>query len=153
MTSNISKSGEGAEAYRGNLVRLDVCCNDPDNGSFDARAAALSLPDTLAEFGSYDFRGPVFREHSEAIQISRRRFACAGSKEWFGNWCWNAYWLDVADGVRLLAYVHTLRAFNCDMGEERLFARWHDERPLDAHDCEFLARQWVKASLSERRAA
>lgn len=136
--------------YGPHLVRIDVCCNDPDNGLFDARAAAIELQDGLAEITSLDFRGPVFRVHADHIQISRRRFRYSYAKEWFGNWCWNAYWLDVDDAVELLAYAHSLGAFHLEMGEERLFARWRDERSLDDADRDLLGRLLVKAELAER---
>lgn len=136
--------------YGPHLVRINVCCNDPDNGNFDARAAGLSLQDGLAELTSFDMRGPTFREHPDHIQISRRRFRCAQSKEWYGNWCWNAYWLDVDDAVEMLAYVHQIDLFNCDMADERVFARWRSREPFTESDREFLARQLVKADLAER---
>lgn len=137
--------------YGPHLVRLDVCCNDPDNGSFAGRVAGIQCQDLLMELGANDMRGPVFREGPDHIRISRRRFACDRSKEWFGNWCWNAYWLDVDIAVELLVYVHGLGAFNCDQGEERLFHRWHSDRPFADGDRDLLGRLLVKASLAERR--
>jgi hypothetical protein len=136
--------------YGPHLVRLDVCCNDPDNGNFAARAAGIQLQDNLMELMAHDMRGPVFREHPEHIQISRRRFRCWRSKEWYGNWCWNAYWLDVDVAVELLAYAHSLGAFNCDQAEERLFKIWDDDR-WSADDRDLLGRLLVKAHLAEPR--
>ena len=149
MTPRAITSGRGLTGYGPCLVRMDVCCNDPDNGLFDHRAAMIHLPDQLLELGASDFRGPAFREHPDHIQISRRKFACGRSKEWFGNWCWNAYWLDIDEAVEMLVYVHKTGAFNCDQGEERLFNRWRWEEPFTDSDREFLARQWIKAQLGE----
>lgn len=138
------------EQYRGNRVRVDVCCNDPDNGLFDHRAAMIQLPDQLLDLSASDFRGPTFREYSDSIKLSRRRFPVLASKEWFGNWCWNAYWLDVVDAVDLLTYAHAIGAFDVEQGEERLFARWRWQEVLTEGDREFLARQMVKAALVDR---
>lgn len=135
--------------YSPHQVRVDICCNDPGNGLFDHRAAMIQLPDQLLELSANDFRGPVFREHPDHIQISRRRFRSSRSKEWFGNWCCNAYWLDIDDAVEMLAYVHSTGAFAVDQGEERLFSRWRWAETLTAGDQEMLARLWIKAGLAE----
>jgi len=137
--------------YGPRLVRIDVCCNDPDDGSFAERAAGIDLQDSLMELRATDWRGPVFREHPGQIQLDRRRFACSRSKDWYGNWCWNAYWLDIDEAVELLAYAHTLRRFDCEMGDERLFNRWDQDRPFDDGDRDLFARLMVKAALSEKR--
>lgn len=137
--------------YGPHLVRLDVCCNDPDNGNFDGRAAGIQLQDMTMELMAHDLRGPVFRVHADHIQISRRRFAYERSKDWYGNWVWNAYWLDVDVAVELLAYVHSLGVFGCDQAEERLFAMWKRKRPFDDADRDLLGRLMVKADLAEHR--
>lgn len=139
----------GGAAWHGyGAVRIDVCCNDADNGLFDGRALAIQLADAL-ELTAADWRGPVFRELPDAIKISRRRFPILASKDWFGNWCWNAYWLDAPVAADFLAYVHGLYAFTPEMGEERLFDRWYRPAPFTDHDREFFVRQAVKAQLAQ----
>lgn len=135
------------EHYRGCRVRVDVCCNDPDNGLFAHRAAAIQLADQLLELAASDFRGPTFREIGDHIKLSRRRFPVLASKEWYGNWCWNAYWMDVAEAVDLLTYAHAIGAFDVEQGEERLFSLWRQREALTEDDREFLARQMVKCAL------
>lgn len=133
------------------LIRLDFCCNDPDNGLFDARAAAITGPDMLFQLSANDMRGPVFRELEEVVAISRRRFPYERCKYGFGNWCWNAYWFDSPVAVDLLAYVRTMKRFGLDEAESRFYERWKAPRSFDARDREFLERQLVKAMLAERR--
>jgi hypothetical protein len=138
----------GLEQYRGYRVRIDVCCNDPDNGLFDHRAAAIQLQGDLLELAASDFRGPTFREFPDHIKLSRRRFPTLATKVWLGNWCWNGYWMDAVDAVELLSYAHAIGAFDVEQGEERLFARWRWQEVLTESDREFLARQMVKARLA-----
>jgi len=128
-------------------VRLDVCCNDPDDGSFAGRAAGLHLVDIL-ELSACNMLGPVFREVGEGIQISRRRFPILRSKEWYGNWAWNAYWLEAEVAAQLLAYVHGQGTFSVDGAEARLFTRWKCTIPFNANDRDVLARKARKAMIA-----
>jgi hypothetical protein len=138
----------GGAAWHGyGSVRIEVCCNDGDNGLFAGRALSIHLSDVL-ELSASDWRGPAFREFPDAVKISRRRFPIVASKDWYGNWCWNAYWMDAPVAADLLAYVHGQGTFGCEMGEERMFSRWQRPEPLSEHDQEFFIRQAVKAQLS-----
>ena len=132
--------------YQG-LCRIDIACNDPDNGTFAGRAAMVHAYDLL-QLESCDMQGPVFRElPGQRIRISRRTFKIAKSKEWFGNWCWNAYWLEAGDAVRLLQYLRSLGCFSLDLCEARCGARWDKPGNWEYLDREFLARQLVKEAL------
>ena len=133
------------------LVRLDICCNDGDNGLFAGIASAIHGPDMLFELGASDFIGPRFHEEEARIKLSRRRFPFERMKYGFGNWCWNAYWFEPAIAVDLLAYAHKLGRFSIDQGESRIYAMWRHKDRLDNHDREFLEHQLIKAMLSESR--
>ena len=103
--------------------RIDVACNDSENGNFDGRAAALQVGDIL-ELTSHDMKGPVFRVEADAIVLSGKRFPIIGSKDWFGNWVWNAYWLALPDAIALLTFVHRRGKFSVDMGVDPMFDLW-----------------------------
>lgn len=134
-------------------VRLDFCCNDPDNGLFDHRIAGVQLPDLDLELVAHDARGPRFALLGDVrMRISRRVFRYTWSRDWIGNWCWNAYYFDPAEAVELLAYLHGLGKFGPECGEERLFAMWKRERALDQADREFLERRLLKGMLAEEKA-
>jgi len=116
-------------------VRLDVCCNDPDNGIFAHRAEQLQI-DTRdgesIELVSVRDPAPRFTEGALSIRLCRRNWPILGSKEWYGNWCWNAYWLHPAHAVALLAAVKRAGQFNCDCGPSQLYANWNQgDAPLD----------------------
>ena len=76
-------------------MRVDVhfACNDPDNGLFAGRAgtAAVTWAGVLCELELDPFGGVKFTELGNAIRIHRQNFPIVASKDWVGNWCWNAY--------------------------------------------------------------
>lgn len=133
------------------VVRLDFCCNDPDNGLFDGRVAGVQLPDLDLELMASDLRGPTLRILGNGLlRIGRRTFKSVASKEWFGNWCWNAYFFAPPVAVELLCYLHSLGKFSADQGEERLFALWRRTEPFGIGDRDFIERRLVKGMLAEQ---
>lgn len=115
-------------------IRLDVACNDPDNGIFAHCAEQLQV-DTWdgesIEFESLRDPAPRFAELAGSIRLCRRTWPIIASKEWYGNWCWNAYWLMPSVAVALLAAVKRAGQFSCDCGPSQLYDNWNDDAPLD----------------------
>lgn len=100
-------------------IRLEVACNDA-NGHFANRAEALCFAGRGERIGLELSQGPFprFRELPEGdIYIYRRRCPVHTSKEWFGNWCWNAYVIDVSIAAWLLTHAVTKGRFGFDMAE------------------------------------
>ena len=114
-------------------VRLDVACNDPDNGLFAHVAEGLQIDtwDGQAIEFSARRRAPRFAEHAGHIQLLRRKWPILAAKEWYGNWCWNAYWLEPRVAVQLLAAARRSGLFECDEGPSALFDNWQDEAEFD----------------------
>lgn len=133
------------------LVRIDIACNDPDNGCFAGCAQMIELPDGLMELEarSYD-RPPRFADLGGAFRLAGKRWPYQRSKDWFGNWCWNAYWLTDADARAFLIWLHGRKLFDCTCGEERLFNIWKLDQPLDL-DPNGLGRLLLKSMLAEAR--
>ena len=107
---------------------IHFACNDPDNGGFAGRTMMASYGDVEIEAPRWE--GFRFTELSGAIRIHRRVFGIEGSKDWVGNWCWNAYRLNRAEMKRLL---FTLRAngWRCTCGPSRFFDWWNrDAQPM-----------------------
>lgn len=72
------------------MIYLEVACNDPDNGLFAGHASMLEIG--AAEFeASNRAGGYAFAELPGAVRLAGKTWRTAGSKEWFGNWCWNRY--------------------------------------------------------------
>ncbi len=74
-------------------------------------------------------------------------FAVHRSKAWFGNWCWNAYWM--APHCGRSARLRRRRKFGNDMAEERLYALWRKPGEWDDHDREFLGRLLAKEEFQK----
>jgi hypothetical protein len=120
-------------------IRLDVLCNNPDNGLFAYQAEGLQVTTWDGEdieFTCQRVRAPRFVEVSGGFRFMRVKWSILYSREWFGNWCWNAYWLTPEDIMRLLARVKASRAFSCDQGPTALFGNWND-------DAEFKTDLWL----------
>ena len=111
---------------------LHVCCNDPDNGLFTGRAVALSI-------GSAEFEADDWEDGVRFVELPDGRIRLAGkvwtthwSKDWVGNWCWNAYGLGYGRRTprcRLVDFLKWLRGrglFRMTCGPERL-SRWFEE--------------------------
>lgn len=110
-------------------VAVDICCNDPDNGLFDRRAAAIQIYDrcggqNLIELAAKNMVGPAMRATASGIAISNKQFPVLDSREWVGNWCWNRYLMTVETTVALFVWLHAKGRFGVDMADERLFNAW-----------------------------
>ena len=137
-------------------VRIDIACNNPDNGVFAHRAEQIQLPDDLGEFmahGFYENRAPRLVEMDGAIRLAGKRWPITGSKEWVGNWCWNAYWLELSVAADFVVWLHRRKLYSIDQGESRLFEMWRKTTLFDAQDRAFIERLLAKASLHQRNAA
>ena len=97
---------------------IHFACNDPDNGLFAGKTLMASYDDCELESPSWsEF---AFTEGPGWIRIHRRKFQFVDSKDWVGNWCWNAYRLPRDEAKRLL---HTLRVngWRCTCGPSRFY--------------------------------
>lgn len=122
---------------------LHVCCNDPDNGLFYGRADQLMIGSIELEA----LRDPVpkFVELDGAIRLAGKVWPVMSSKDWVGNWCWNAYTLGNAGDpktekhelARFLIWLRRRRLFGCVCGPPAFFNWWesttNSATPLDVH--------------------
>ncbi len=147
------------------LSRIDFACNEPDNGMFDHCVCQIHLPDQLLELTAKNWcitsnRGlPRFAEVIEdqrvvAIRLSGKRWPIVRSKEWYGNWCWNAYWMRDQVARQFLVWLHRRGLFQCELGETRFYHLWKRKEPLplepDKEHPSGLGRLLVKSMLAER---
>lgn len=129
-------------------LRVDVLCNDPDNGLFVHRAEGLQVTTWDGEdieFICQRVRAPRFSEVYGGIRFMRRRWEVLASKEWFGNWCWNAYWLSPEDTVALLGLVKASGVFSCEHGPTPMFENWNND-PIFNRDL-WLANLWGRHAI------
>ena len=109
-------------------LRLDVACNDPDNGLFSGTAQMMQIETWDKETVELECfcRPPRFTEGDGWIRIHRLKWPIVRSKEWMGNWCWNAYWLQPFTLIGLLHAAHKAGFFRCVSGPSHLFDNWND---------------------------
>jgi hypothetical protein len=106
------------------LAIVAICCNHHENGNFAGRCDSVTYDDldlVSALKGACRFSllsGNRFR-------LSRRVFSYVRSKEWFGNWCWDAFWMERREAHRLVAYLRQ-SGWGCEGGPARL-CDWYDK--------------------------
>ena len=119
------------------MITLEVACNNPDNGVFDHKAPFINVAGM--EFGARRLPEPTFFELEGRrtgwgrIRLAGKCWDCYGSREWFGNWCWNAYILYPSDqsktsGWYMVDFLKWLRGrelYSCDLALSD-FAEWFD---------------------------
>jgi hypothetical protein len=134
-------------------IRIDIACNDPDNGIFAHRAHMIHLPDGLMELEARNYdRPPRFTLTDKGFRLAGKRWPVARSKDWYGNWCWNAYLLEEPVARAFLVWLHGRKLFDCTCGETRLYNAWNLDTPLDL-DPNGLGRLLLKAMLAGGRRA
>lgn len=116
---------------RRRLMHIDFACNDPDNGAFHGKAPMASWNECEFETrhgGDVTFTigsGPGDGEHW--IRVHRQKFRFRVSKAWIGNWCWDRFTFDRAEGVRLLKHLRA-NGWKCTAGPCRLYDWFNNER-------------------------
>lgn len=105
-------------------IRIDIACNDPDNGSFAGKTNMIQyrFDGDYIELEADNWGGYAFTDSGSWIRLHRRKFEVIGSKEWFGNWCWNAYGFKRSVGVRLIMMLRASGRWRCTHGP----SRWYD---------------------------
>ena len=110
-------------------MRIDIACNDPDNGLFDGVARALHIGPV--EFSSRAWAwAPRLTEGDGWIRIGGKKLRCKGSTYGVGNWCWNAYFCERDDVEALLNWSKFRTWFDMEAGTVSLYAKWEKGEPL-----------------------
>jgi hypothetical protein len=110
------------------MTVVSIACNHPDNGHFMGRFDALHYGDdqdmevSSRSWGSRTGARVTYLGDGR-IRISRRIFRYMREKEWFGNWCWNALWMEPREARRLLRYLRDSGNWHSEGGPTRLY-RW-----------------------------
>ncbi len=120
---------------RRRIIHIDFACNDPDNGQFYGKAHTASWGECEFESPGMELKaftigsGPGDGEHW--VRIHRQKFRYRVSKAWIGNWCWDRFTFDRAEGVRLLKHLRA-NGWKCTGGPSRVFDWFNDEQRLAA---------------------
>ena len=110
-------------------MRIDIACNDPDNGLFDGVARALHIGPVEFSSRAWDW-APRLTEGDGWIRIGGKKLRCKGSTYGVGNWCWNAYFCERDDVEALLNWSKFRKWFDMEAGTVSLYAKWEKGEPL-----------------------
>jgi hypothetical protein len=106
-----------------NAVRIDFACNDHRDGSFRGCFEGVNIHG-LVELELVKAGEPSIRVQPGRVWVSGLEYACVASKEWFGNWSWNAYWFPPETAFRLLDRLHATGKFAATLSTEPLLDWW-----------------------------
>ncbi len=113
-------------------IRIDMACNNPDNGNFVGCVAQIQLPNGALELTAKAWnitsfhRCPKLDESRSKIVLSGKAWPIVRSIDWFGNWCWNAYWFDSLVALRFLRWLHARNLFMLEGGWSDLCELWQN---------------------------
>jgi hypothetical protein len=106
------------------LTIVSIACNSHENGAFRGRADSIHYGDDQdLELQHQDwYRGvKVTFLKDGRVRIGRRTFVYERHKEWYGNWCWDGFWMKRKEARRLLRYLHDSGRWHCEAGPCRLY--------------------------------
>lgn len=86
-------------------VRVGLCCNDPDNGTFADKVSGIEISGKASRVELEPSRcvEPKLTILDGKLRIFRRTFAFDASQDWVGNWCWNEYRMSIGDAAAFLS--------------------------------------------------
>lgn len=87
-------------------------------------------------------------DERERIILSGRAFAYRRSTEWYGNWCWNAYWLTIDEAARFLIWLQSTRRWHCTSSWSEFYEAFNAETPLD----KIAVGAWLAQAAAQERA-
>ena len=111
-------------------VFLEICCNDPDNGLFVGRAAAIEIGNRISFECRYIDWSPKLTEGDGFIRIGGRKLQCFQSREWYGNWCWNVYLCRSDEVEALVNWPKFRKWFDISEAHPRVFDAYKAGKPL-----------------------
>lgn len=134
------------------MIRIDVACNDPDNGNFAGRAPMIQIGDIDLEARDFYGRPPRFAilaatpEGVSRFRLSGKTWTYRASKAWYGNWCWDAFWLRQLDAADFVNWLRRRRLYDCITGPST-FHEWFDGEgpPMERRLLAMLLEQEMRA--------
>ncbi len=124
------------------LIAIDLACNDPDNGNEIGQVRALEIADGALEFDGRIFGRPLrLVENANDFRMAGKTWPFEYMKAWYGNWCWNRYWLKRDVAIAFTRWIKRRGLFtepHC--GDEKLFNWWKSE--IEVSD-DWLIRRFV----------
>jgi len=117
-------------------IAVDLCCNDPDNGTPLDKIAAIEVSlsdefDNTFKVVDFEMVWEVQPDRSSRLKLGDRIYPIHGYREWYGNWCWNRIWLAPADLLTLLNYlISRHKHAHCEDAPEWVAEKFDKRKPF-----------------------
>jgi len=133
-------------------VGIDLCVNDPDTGLDTGRISGVTVDvgqETALELDlailpesrfaprwaladrierRRGVQGPAVLARrvvkGGAVRLGRRTFPILRYRQWYGNWCWDAVWVDPGTAAEILNHLHATGKFQPTAGWQDLWRCW-----------------------------
>lgn len=103
---------------------VSFACNDPDNGSFAGRALFCHVEVPKGEYVEFDHDdwkdGAPFDFDDATITLDGQKYRFERRKGWYGNWCWDGFWVPREEAIRLLLAMHASQEWHCTAGTVKI---------------------------------
>jgi hypothetical protein len=123
------------------MLTLQLCCNDPDNGMFAGYIENLHIK--LACGDPIELSGPRVKvseralracgKDAELIKIGRVTARKYGGATWVGNWCWDSVKVESEKARQIVNYLKA-RDWSCECAPNDFFDRWLDAGAITADE-------------------
>ncbi len=107
-------------------------CNDYRNGCRTDQCDAVNVSGprfddagTLLDLHGAPLR---FREQGGRLKVGRRWFEASFCTQWYGSWCWDAWYMTAAEAARLVVYLRE-RGFACEGSDDQCGDLYHRSAP------------------------
>lgn len=117
----------------GPRVPVELACNHWQNGHFQGWCESIEID--VDDWDGLRLTGPRLRvkEGKKRIQVGRQLYPYRGSREWYGNWCWNAYGFTARGAADLLNQLKA-RGWTCESGDSGWFEKFNAGDVFSAYD-------------------
>lgn len=89
-------------------VLVSVACNHYRNGMFQGHFMSIECGDMTLEspYGDRNLKVRV-DDATRTLTIGKRSWPFISSRDWVGNWCWNAYRVTSEIAAEIMTYVRS----------------------------------------------
>jgi hypothetical protein len=114
------------------IVVVSFACNDGRNGVFNGRARGFAVHGDKwsVDYDADDpLRGVAFSVNETLLtfRIHRASYPYVRRKEWYGNWCWDAFAMKRPAALRLLLALNSKDCWHLSGGDTRV-CDWLERR-------------------------
>lgn len=102
----------------------------------------------MAEIALVRGRPAAFHDTGARIRLSGRAWPYHRAKYGYGNWCWDAFWLEIDVATRLIVWLQGTERWHCETGWTDFYEAFNAEAPLDR----IALGAWLVQAAAQERA-